>query len=137
MKRKQTNGQGPLEKEAALSGPDDQSLEQESEADLYRWADDKGVFMINVITVPEAESEEFLKRWDRITEYMCRQPGFIRTNLYRRFDNPERWVNVAVFESTDAIRAAFLTEDFERLTKDHPGYRDIGVYARIRSAEHA
>jgi heme-degrading monooxygenase HmoA len=136
LKRKQTNGQGPLEKEAALKGPADESVEPEGNADLYKWADDKGVFMINVITVPEAESEDFLKRWDKITEYMCRQPGFIRTNLYRRFDNPERWVNVAVFESTDAIRAAFSAEEFERLTEGYPGYRDVGVYARIRSAEH-
>ena len=136
MKRKQVNGQGPLEKEAAPKGPVDEGVEPGENADMYKWADDKGVFMINVITVPEAESDEFQKRWDKITNYMCRQPGFIRTNLYRRFDNPERWVNVAVFESTEAIRAAFSTEEFERLSEGHPGYRDVGVYARIRSAEH-
>lgn len=100
-------------------------------------AEDKTVFMINVIAVPEAQAEEFLARWDGITEYMRRQPGFIRTDLYRRFDAPDRWVNVAVFESTDAIRAAFSSKEFDRAAKGHPGYRDIGLYARIRSAEHA
>ncbi len=137
MKRKQVIGNGPLKKEAVRKRPADPAFETEGGADLYKWADDKGVFMINVITVPEAESEEFQTRWDKITEYMCRQPGFIRTNLYRRFDNPERWVNVAVFESTEAIRAAFSTPEFERLAEGHPGYRDVGLYARIRSAEGA
>ena len=46
-------------------------------------------------------------------------------------------MNVAVFESTEAIRAAFSTEEFDRLSEGFPGYRDIGLYARIRSAEHA
>ena len=103
----------------------------------FLWADDEAVFMINVITVPEAEADAYLERWDAITHYMRRQKGFIRTNLYRRFDNPERWVNVAVFESTEAIRAAFSTEEFDRLSEGFPGYRDIGLYARVRSAEHA
>ena len=102
----------------------------------YQWADDSAVFMINVITVPVAQAEEYLERWDRITDYMRRAPGFIRTNLYRRFDDPERWVNVAVFDSTDSIREVFSTEEFERLSEGFPGYRDIGFYARIRSAEH-
>ena len=95
-----------------------------------------GVFMINVITVPDERSEEFLGHWDRITEYMRRQRGFVRTNLYRRFDDTQRWVNVSVFESTESIRAAFSSEEFDRLAETHPGYRDIGLYAQIRSAEH-
>jgi heme-degrading monooxygenase HmoA len=103
---------------------------------VFQWADDGSVFMINVISVPEAQADEYLEQWDKITEYMRGTPGFIRTNLYRRFDDSERWVNVAVFESTESIRAAFSSETFERLSKDFPGYRDIGIYARVRSAEH-
>ncbi|MFQ5915580.1 MAG: antibiotic biosynthesis monooxygenase family protein, partial [Nitrospinota bacterium] len=86
----------------------------------------EAVFMINVIAVPDTQAGEFLKRWDRITEYMRRQPGFVRTDLYRRFDDPVRWVNIAAFESIKAIRVAFSTEEFDRLAKDHPGYRDVG-----------
>ena len=102
----------------------------------YLWADDSAVFMINVITVPEVEAEVYLEQWDRLTDYMRRSQGFIRTNLYRRLDDPERWVNIAVFESTESIRTAISTEEFERLSEGFPGYRDIGLYARIRSAEH-
>ena len=102
----------------------------------YQWADDSAVFMINVITVPEDQAEAYLGLWDRLTDYMRRAQGFIRTNLYRRLDDPERWVNVAVFESTESIRTAISTEEFERLSEGFPGHRDIGFYARVRSAEH-
>ena len=44
----------------------------------FLWADDEAVFMINVITVPEAEADVYLERWDAITYYMRRQKGFIR-----------------------------------------------------------
>ena len=84
MNRRKVNGKGAPEVEGPLNGQDDEPCESKGEADLYKWADDNGVFMINVITVPKAESDEFQRRWDRITDYMRRQPGFIRTNLSRR-----------------------------------------------------
>ncbi|MFQ5691896.1 MAG: hypothetical protein ACE5IM_02470, partial [Nitrospinota bacterium] len=53
-----------------------------------------------------------------------------------RLDDPQRWVNVAVFDSTAAIEAAFSSPEFDRVAKGHPGYRDVGLYVQIRSVKH-
>lgn len=95
------------------------------------------VVMINFIRVEEERAAEFLARWDKVTEYMRRQPGFVSTRLHRRFDDPSRWVNVAEFKSTRAIRAAFSQKEFERISRNYPGRRDIGLYAIVRSARAA
>ncbi len=134
-RRKSQDIQGETVAPARMALVKTDTLRKE-ECDVEGQGEQDGVFMINVITVPDEGSEEFLEHWDRITEYMRRQRGFVRTNLYRRFDDPLQWVNVSVFESTESIRAAFSTEEFDRLAESHPGYRDIGLYAQIRSVEH-
>ena len=93
----------------------------------------KNVIMINLIEVKEEMAEEFLARWDKVTQYMQKQPGFVQTQLHRRFDDPSRWVNVAEFTSVRAIKAAFANKEFELISGDYPGRRDIGLYAIVRS----
>jgi heme-degrading monooxygenase HmoA len=66
------------------------------------------VTLINVFTVPLAESERFLRRWRDNARIMAAQPGFIRARMYRALDDEVelRFINVAEWDSGEALNRA-------------------------------
>lgn len=71
------------------------------------------VVLINPFSVPKGMEDEFLKTWNETAEVMKNKPGFINTKLHRSLDPDARFqfVNVALWESTEAYHAAF--SDYE------------------------
>lgn len=80
------------------------------------------VTLINPFTVPEDQEAAFLERWRRTLEAFSRMPGFIEARLHRNTgggDPTFRFVNVALWESAEALRAA--AEAYRPTEADLPG----------------
>ena len=70
------------------------------------------VVLVNLFTLEPADEERFLEVWKHDADFMKRQPGFISTQLHRALGPSATYLNYAVWESTEAFRAAFTHPDF-------------------------
>ncbi|MGI6245310.1 MAG: antibiotic biosynthesis monooxygenase family protein [Pseudochelatococcus sp.] len=70
------------------------------------------VVLVNLFTLDAIDEERFLAVWKDDAEFMKRRPGFISTQLHRAIGGSPTYLNYAVWESTDAFRAAFTHPDF-------------------------
>ncbi len=70
------------------------------------------VVLVNVFTLDAADEAVFLQVWKDDAAFMKRQPGFISTQLHRAIGESPTYLNYAVWESTEAFRAAFTHPEF-------------------------
>jgi heme-degrading monooxygenase HmoA len=84
------------------------------------------VTLINSFQVAPERDEAFRALWGETSRYFIARPGFVSLRLHRAVaeDAPYRWVNVAVWESEAAFRAAHGTEEFRRLVTV-PGWAEF------------
>jgi heme-degrading monooxygenase HmoA len=75
------------------------------------------VTLMNRFVVAPERDDDFHAAWYETSRYFVVQPGFISLRLHRAVNDEasHRWVNVAVWESEQAFRAAHATDDFRRL----------------------
>ncbi len=78
------------------------------------------VVLINIFVVPEGTQDEVVKVWHDDADLMKAQPGFISAQLHRGTGSSRSIVNVAVWESTDALRAAITSPAFAEKAADYP-----------------
>ena len=78
------------------------------------------VVLINVFTLDVTDEPVFLDAWKDDAEFMKRQPGFISTQLHRAIGKSPTYLNYAVWESTEAFRAAFTHPDFIAKLSSYP-----------------
>ena len=78
------------------------------------------VTIINTFVAPEGKTEEVLAAWAHDSEYMKSKPGFISAQLFRGIGGSRVFTNVAVWESTADLLAAFGTPEFARHLQDYP-----------------
>ncbi len=70
------------------------------------------VVLINTFNVAPADADRLLAVWAEDAAFMKRQPGFISTQLHRGIAGSTTFVNVAVWESAQALCAAFFSPEF-------------------------
>ncbi|RQR40695.1 MULTISPECIES: antibiotic biosynthesis monooxygenase [unclassified Burkholderia] len=78
------------------------------------------VVLVNVFTLDPADEADFLAVWKDDAEFMKRQPGFIATQLHRALGDSPTYFNHAIWESTDAFRAAFTHPEFVAKLSAYP-----------------
>lgn len=78
------------------------------------------VVLINLFTLDKADEPAFLKAWEEDAAFMKRQPGFISTQLHRAIGDSPAYLNYAIWESTDAFRAAFIHPEFVESLSAYP-----------------
>ncbi len=78
------------------------------------------VVLINTFTVAPEEADRLLAVWAEDAAFMKRQPGFISTQLHRGIAGSTAFVNVAVWESAAALRAAFFSPEFRAHVARYP-----------------
>ena len=78
------------------------------------------VVLINTFTVAPEDAERLLAAWAEDAAFMKRQPGFISTQLHRGIAGSTVLVNVAVWESAAALRAAFFSPEFQAHVGRYP-----------------
>ncbi|MER5618079.1 MULTISPECIES: antibiotic biosynthesis monooxygenase family protein [unclassified Streptomyces] len=66
------------------------------------------VFMINCFTVPDGQGEIFMTRWKDNVRAMAKQPGFIRSRMYRALDPGAMvsFINFVQWGSGEALHEA-------------------------------
>lgn len=78
------------------------------------------VVLVNVVTLDKADEQAFLDAWKVGAAFMKRLPGFISTQLHRAIGGSSTYLNYAVWESTDAFRAAFTHPEFRATLTAYP-----------------
>jgi len=78
------------------------------------------VVLINTFTVASEDAGRLLAVWAEDAAFMKQQPGFISTQLHRGIAGSSTFVNVAVWESTAALGAAFSSPEFQAQVAHYP-----------------
>lgn len=95
------------------------------------------VILINPFEVTQGQEDECVVFWERVADYMRRQPGFISTRLHRAVAPEARFslINVAEWESAEHFYSAAASEEFKELVEPYmevfPHYP--GLYEVIRT----
>jgi heme-degrading monooxygenase HmoA len=78
------------------------------------------VTIINTFVAPEGKTDEVLAAWKDDAAYMKAQPGLISAQLFRGIGGSRIFTNVAVWESTGHLLAAFGTPEFAQHLAHYP-----------------
>jgi quinol monooxygenase YgiN len=78
------------------------------------------IVLVNTFVVPADLYEEFLTIWKEDAAYMKAAPGCISAQLHKGTAGSSLLVNVAVWESTAALFAAFSTPEFQQSAAKYP-----------------
>jgi heme-degrading monooxygenase HmoA len=78
------------------------------------------ITLVNVFNVPPDQVDDFLSSWQEDAAIMKNSPGFVSTQLYRGTAGSQLLVNVAVWESTEALAAAFNSPEFQAAREKSP-----------------
>jgi heme-degrading monooxygenase HmoA len=77
------------------------------------------VFMNTFHVAPE-EVDGFMEAWRVDGEFMQRQPGYVSTQLHRGIAGSTTFVNVAVWDSVEAMRNAVSRPEFQSSLANYP-----------------
>jgi heme-degrading monooxygenase HmoA len=99
---------------------------------------DSPVTLINVFEIDAKDVDAFLEGWRERAEFMSTQPGFRSFRLHRALSPSSGFqlVNVAEWDSADALHAATSDERFQASVREsmgkfevtaHPGVYQIAV----------
>ncbi len=78
------------------------------------------IVLVNVFTLDTADEQTFLHAWTDDAAFMKQRPGFISTQLHRAIGDSPTYLNYAVWESTEAFRAAFTHPEFRAKLSAYP-----------------
>lgn len=78
------------------------------------------IVLINTFHAPDGAVDDVIAAWKTDATYMKSCPGLISIQLHRGIGSSRTLVNVAVWESTDALRAAFESPEFQATLDRYP-----------------
>jgi quinol monooxygenase YgiN len=87
------------------------------------------IVLANTFVVPKERAEEFLALFRRQAEFMRAQPGFVSLRMHQGTAGSRLLMNVAVWESTQALARALGNPEFQRMAAEFPD--DIVSYPHI------
>ena len=78
------------------------------------------VILANTFQVEPEDVDALLEAWAADAAYLRTKPGFISTQLHRGVAGSSTFLNVAVWESVEAFRAAFGDPKFQETFARYP-----------------
>ncbi|MEH0638784.1 antibiotic biosynthesis monooxygenase [Streptomyces bottropensis] len=78
------------------------------------------VTIINTFVAPEGNEDEVVAAWKDDAEYMKRSGSLLSVQLYRGIAGSRLFTNVAVWKSTERLRAALGTPEFASHLANYP-----------------
>lgn len=87
------------------------------------------VVLANTFVVPKERAESFLSLFRRQADFMKAQPGFVSLRMHQGTAGSRLLMNIAVWESTEALVTALASPEFQRMAADSPD--DIESYPHI------
>lgn len=87
------------------------------------------IVLANTFFVPKERTEEFTTLFRRQAEFMKAQPGFLSMQMHKGTAGSQLLMNVAVWESTEALATALGNPEFQHMAAESPG--DVVSYPHI------
>ncbi|MFC3449457.1 antibiotic biosynthesis monooxygenase family protein [Amycolatopsis speibonae] len=87
------------------------------------------IVLANTFVVPKGRTEVFLDLFRRQAEFMRARPGFVSLRMHQGTAGSQLLLNVAVWESTQALATALGSPEFQRMAAEFPD--DIVSYPHI------
>lgn len=87
------------------------------------------IVLVNTFFVPREKTEEFLACWREDAAFMKSCPGFISAQLHRGTAGSQLAVNIATWESTEALARAHSNPEFRARSSKHPD--GVVVYPHV------
>jgi heme-degrading monooxygenase HmoA len=78
------------------------------------------IVFFNTFHVAPDEVDAFLEAWRVDGEFMQKQPGYVSTQLHRGIAGSTTFINMAVWESVEAMRAAVTSPEFRNSMANYP-----------------
>src|SRR5215469_8800188 len=78
------------------------------------------IVLANTFVVPKHRTESFLALFRRQAEFMRAQPGFVSLRMHKGTADSQLLMNVAVWESTEALATALGSPEFQRMAAESP-----------------
>jgi heme-degrading monooxygenase HmoA len=78
------------------------------------------VVLINRFNVAPEDAEQLLQAWAEDAAFMKQQPGYISTQLHRGIAGSTTFINIAVWESAQALAQAFGSPEFQAHIARYP-----------------
>lgn len=76
------------------------------------------IVLANTFVVPKDRSESFLAHFTKQAEFMKSQPGFVSLQMHRGAAGSQLFMNVAVWESAEALAKAFGDARFQAMATE-------------------
>lgn len=76
------------------------------------------IVLANTFVVPKDKSESFLAHFQRLAEFMRSQPGFLSLQLHQGTAGSQLFMNVASWESTEALARALGNPQFQAMSAE-------------------
>ena len=91
------------------------------------------VVLISVFEVPAADAEAFVAEWDRASDYLQSQAGYVERTLHQAVasDAEFQFVNVARWQTAEDFRVATQTPEFREATAGLAGYQSHPALYRV------
>jgi len=85
------------------------------------------VVLINAFEVPSGADESFLAGWERAHDFLLSQPGYRSSQLHKSVELGAdfRYVNVSVWDSEEAFRAATSRLEFHDISMEYPLHSSV------------
>ncbi|NBH06856.1 antibiotic biosynthesis monooxygenase family protein [Amycolatopsis sp. SID8362] len=87
------------------------------------------IVLANTFFVPEERTESFLALFRRQAEFMKAQPGFVSLQMHKGTAGSRLLMNVAIWESTEALAKALGNPEFQRMAAEFSD--DVVSYPHI------
>jgi len=78
------------------------------------------VVLINRFNVAPGDTELLLHAWADDAAFMKQQPGYISTQLHRGITGSTTFINIAVWESAQALAQALTSPEFQARIARYP-----------------
>lgn len=94
------------------------------------------IIAINPFEVAPEKETEALKVWDRVAEFMNRQPGFVSAKLHQSLDPNAKFhlVTVAEWESAEHFMNVLASDELKEAAKGMEAFPHYpGLYQVIRT----
>ncbi len=99
-----------------------QRVEMDKQVTLFdQLAEEVGpVTLVNIFQVAPEDADSLVEAWAADAAYLKAKPGFISTQLHRGVAGSSTFLNLAVWESVEAFRAAFGDPTFQETFARYP-----------------
>lgn len=87
------------------------------------------IVLANTFFVPKERTDAFLALFRKQAEFMKAQPGFVSLRMHQGTAGSQLLLNVAVWETTEALAAALSNPEFQRVAAEFPD--DVVSYPHI------